>query len=140
MKFQGLDIVIEVEKGESDEPEEGNWNFPMSGMTRYLPYGYIKRTMGNDEEEIDVFIGPDETSDKVFIFHLMKPEGAFDEQKVLLGFNSAEEAAKFVSYQYPATAEPVLLVMTMEDFKEDLKRREPEFLKLEREDSGEEED
>lgn len=58
-------------------------------------YGYIRGTEGVDGDHIDVFLAED--MDKwdgkhVFVVDQYNPDGTFDEHKVMLGFNSMEEA------------------------------------------------
>lgn len=58
-------------------------------------YGYIKGTKGADGEEIDCFIGPNPKSGQAFIINQNDPNsGEFDEHKIMLGFDSAEDAKK----------------------------------------------
>jgi hypothetical protein len=91
IKFQGLDISIEnpiasVRRGKSDNGKE--WLTIM----RY-PYGYIRGTQGVDGDHVDCFIGQNENSKNVYVIHQVDPKTKkYDEDKVMLGFNSEEEA------------------------------------------------
>jgi hypothetical protein len=93
MEFQGLKISVETDKGELR-----HWYDPANkeeGTTKMkYPYGYIRNTMVADDEHVDVYVGPNEDSDKVFIIHQMKAPNfdRYDEDKVMLGFTSAREA------------------------------------------------
>lgn len=91
VKVQGFDITIENPAGSvrSGVDREGNpWSVEMKNH-----YGYFKRTEGYDGDHIDVFVGPNPESGKVFVVDQVDPEaGAFDESKVMLGFNSIDEA------------------------------------------------
>jgi len=108
--FKGLDIAIENRKG-----SKRSWYDPHGkekGSTfMHFDYGYIRMTKGTDGDHVDVYLGPNEESDKVFLVDQMKkPEGEikkdgvawtkFDEQKVMLGFDSAEEAKAAYLKQY----------------------------------------
>jgi hypothetical protein len=56
-------------------------------------YGYIKRTEGADGEQVDVFIGPHPEVERAFIINQNDAKtGAFDEHKVMLGFDTREQA------------------------------------------------
>jgi len=56
-------------------------------------YGYFNRTKGKDGDQIDVFIGDHPESKTVFVVDQNNPQtGEFDESKVMLGYNSIEEA------------------------------------------------
>ena len=103
LKFQGLDISIEHDKGMSREWVDRDGS---KGSTKMAyPYGYICRTMGEDDEQVDVYVGPDEDSEKVFIVHQMAVPDfeKYDEDKVMVGFGSAREAkaAYLMHYNNP---------------------------------------
>lgn len=56
-------------------------------------YGYIKGTRAADGDEVDCYLGPNEMSQQAYIVtQLKKDTGEFDEVKLMLGFNSEEEA------------------------------------------------
>jgi hypothetical protein len=93
MKLHGLDISIETDKGDLR-----HWYDPHNkeeGTTKMkYPYGYICRTEGADDEQVDVYVGPNHESEKVFIVHQKKAPDfkRYDEDKVMLGFTSPREA------------------------------------------------
>ena len=91
VNVQGFDISIENPKGStrSGVDESGKkWSITMQN-----DYGYFKRSEGKDGDPIDVFIGNNPESGKIFVVDQINPEtGVFDESKVMLGFNSEEEA------------------------------------------------
>jgi hypothetical protein len=64
-------------------------------------YGYIRGTVGTDKDHLDAYIGPNPESETVYIANQRDPvTGMFDEQKVMLGFNSEEEAKAAYLKQY----------------------------------------
>lgn len=88
--FKGLPIVIEnpvgsVRTGVDNAGEPWQTKF-------YYPYGYIFHTKGADDDGVDCFIGNNPTSDKVFIIHQTDGQRNFDEDKVMLGFDTKEQA------------------------------------------------
>ena len=91
VNVQGFDITIENPKGStrSGVDESGKkWSITMQN-----DYGYFKRSEGKDGDQIDVFIGNSPETGKIFVVDQINPEtGVFDESKVMLGFNSEEEA------------------------------------------------
>lgn len=88
-KFQDLPISIENRRG-SIRFKGLDWETKMK-----VPYGYIPGTKGVDGEALDVFTGPNENAAYAYIVHQNDPEtGDFDEDKVMLGFNSAKQAKK----------------------------------------------
>jgi hypothetical protein len=98
-KVQGMDISIENKKGStrSGADKDGHeWHTEM----RY-DYGYIRGTVGVDKDHLDAYIGPNPESEIVYIVNQNDPvTGKFDEQKVMLGFNSEGEAKAAYLKQY----------------------------------------
>lgn len=87
----GFNISIENPKGSYRRGKDRNgkeWKTLM-----HNDYGYFTRTLGKDGDAVDVFIGPNLHSDKIYPID-QYVDGKFDETKVMLGFNSAEEAKK----------------------------------------------
>lgn len=98
--FRGLPIVIEWPRGSVRVGEDKNgkkWHRKMEA-----DYGYVEnsRTKG-DGEDLDVYVGPDESSEKVFIVEQLKEEGGFDEYKAMLGFPDEETALETYLKHYP---------------------------------------
>lgn len=98
--FKGLDIAIENKKGSirrGVDDDGTKWETFM-----HIPYGYVRRTESiSDGEKIDCYIGDNRDSEKVFIVDQNNPfTGKFDEQKIMLGFDNAEEAKKAYLKQY----------------------------------------
>lgn len=91
--IQGFDISIEQPQGSvrSGVDENGKqWSVTMNNT-----YGYIRKTEGRDGDHIDVFLGDNPDSNKVFVIDQVNPNtGRFDEHKVMLGFNSALSAKR----------------------------------------------
>ena len=93
VKVGAFDVTIENPKGSERSGTDANgkkWSVKMNNT-----YGYIRGTEGVDGDHIDVFLAED--IDKwdgkyVFVVDQYNPDGTFDEHKVMLGFNSTEEA------------------------------------------------
>lgn len=90
VKIQGLDITIENPKG-SVRSGVGYGGKKWSNTMR-AHYGYIKRTEAADGEHVDVFVGPHPNWRTVFVVNQNRPNGDFDEVKVMLGYRSADDA------------------------------------------------
>jgi len=101
---QGLHIDLENLAGSIREGTDSNGKKWQTKM-RY-PYGEIRKTKGTDRDKLDVYVGPNTQSKKVFIVHQNHPSnhpkkaGQYDEDKVMLGFNSADEAKRGYMKQY----------------------------------------
>jgi DNA repair protein RadC len=118
--IQGLDIAIENERGserKGTDPDGNEWAVNMAHH-----YGYIKKTEGADGDHVDVFIGKNPDSEKVFIVDQVNPDGTFDEHKIMLGFNNKAMAVTGYksSYQKGWKVGPIKS-MTMAEFKDWLK-------------------
>lgn len=93
VRVAGYDISIEQPKGSVRRDKDANgkeWQTTMQNT-----YGYIRGTEGVDGDHIDVFLSdaPDKwNGENVYVVDQYNPDGTFDEHKVMLGFNSVEEA------------------------------------------------
>jgi hypothetical protein len=117
ISFRGLDIAVEnkkgsVRRGVDNDGEE--WETKM-----FYPYGYIRGTMGVDGDAVDCFVGPNKESDKVFVVHQEDPEnGKFDEDKVMLGFDSLDYArAAYLAHYDDQNFLGKITAMNFEEFK-----------------------
>lgn len=98
--FQGLKIAIENKKGTyrcGVDPNGKPWKTFM-----HYSYGYIQLTEGPDGDAVDVYIGPNKQSEKVFVVHQVDPFAGYkyDEDKVMLGFDSRASAKRAYQGQY----------------------------------------
>jgi hypothetical protein len=87
IRRHGLDISIETREGETRSgigPDGRPWSVTMPAS-----YGYLRKTVGADDEHIDCYIGPHEDAPLVWVVDQLDAETRkFDEQKVLIGFAS----------------------------------------------------
>ena len=119
MEVHGLGIAIENPKGSSrtgTAPDGTKWSTEMKDH-----YGEIQNTEGADGDNIDVFIGDNPESQKVFIVDQIDPAtGKFDEHKVVMGANSLNQAKMFYNRNYDKNWKGAGAVteMSVEDFKQ----------------------
>lgn len=132
-KFQGMPIAVENKAGSVRK-----WHDPRhdeDGETKMLyPYGYVKGTLGLDGDEVDVFVGPDKKSDKVFVVtQLQRFEfEEVDEQKVMLGFPDADRAkTAYLQHFDDARFFGEMKEMTVDEFKTKLKSKKGKIIKAE---------
>lgn len=88
-----FDVTIENPAGSKRSGTDAKGKKWETTMTH--AYGYILGTEGVDGDHIDVFLSSDIdgwNGRKVFVVDQYKPDGSFDEHKVMLGFNDREEA------------------------------------------------
>jgi hypothetical protein len=83
-------------------------------------YGYIPDTVGSDNEDIDVYLGSNVRSRKVYVVNQLDPStGMFDEEKVMLGFDDPAIAESMYRVHYPDNGYGFfggMTPMTMEEF------------------------
>lgn len=118
VKINGFDITIENPKGSIRSGIDNNgvpWKVQMNNH-----YGYFRRTEGKDGDQIDVFVGDSPTSGKIFIVDQVDENGNFDEHKVMMGFDSIEEAQQAYMSNYSPGWNGLgnITEVSVEDFKE----------------------
>ena len=90
--WRGLKLSIENRKG-TERRKVGPDGKTEWSVTMPAHYGRILRTEGADGDHVDFYMGDNPESDQVFVVDQMDAEtGAFDEHKVMLGFNTQKEA------------------------------------------------
>jgi phage gp29-like protein len=127
LTFAGLGVAVENPAGTVRQWNDGT----KSGHTVMKHhYGFLEGYLGKDKEELDVYLGEDETAEMVYIIAQNGPVGVggrwcHDEDKVMLGFRSAEEAqaAFLVHRDDGGRAFGGMKMMTVEMFKSKLRRR-----------------
>lgn len=109
LQWQGLSIRIENEAGSIRAGKD--WEIRM-----VYPYGYFVGSKGVDGDEVDVFVGFNMDAPMVYVIHQRKygDWAKYDEDKVMIGFDSEEEATRGYLRNYnddrflgPVTAMPV---------------------------------
>jgi hypothetical protein len=127
INFRGLMIHVENKPGDVREgkgPNGKKWRTHMQ-----LPYGEFVGTRGVDEDKLDVYVGPNRNADNVYIIHqnfVRGPnKGKYDEDKVMVGFESAEQAkaAYLAHYDSPKYFRSIT-TMAFPLFKKAIQRKE----------------
>lgn len=91
-RFNNLNINVQrpvgtLRTGTSDDGQK--WSRRM-----FNDYGYIRRTKGHDDEQLDCYLGGHPEASHAYIIHQNHPTtNQYDEDKVMLGFRN-ESAAK----------------------------------------------
>ncbi len=116
VEIHGLQIMIEnprysVRKGINNE-----WS-----NTQHDHYGYIVGTLGADDDELDIYIGPQPQISTFFVFNCTDPEtGLFDEHKIVFGYETDDEAMHALLKNYDENYWDVLPTyrrMSQEEFR-----------------------
>lgn len=78
-------------------------------------YGYIAGVSSNEgkQEWMDVFLGPHQQSQDVWVIDMAKPDGTFEEHKVMLGFDDMAEAAGAFTQLYGSSRAMGITPMTV---------------------------
>ena len=88
--FQGIKIKVDRPKGfimigKDDKGQEWKRQYKVD-------YGFIPKTLGGDDDGLDVFIGPNKDSKQAFWAVQRKDDGSFDEYKLFVGYDNRDEA------------------------------------------------
>lgn len=93
LKVHGLDIAVENPKGSwrrGIDTDGKRWKSKLPAH-----YGYIKKTEGADGDHVDVYIGPHEENELVFVVDQKdKDTNQFDEHKCIFGCLSMAQAVE----------------------------------------------
>lgn len=119
--FQGLNVTLENGKGSVRRSTDPNnrWETTMPAH-----YGYVKRSEGADGEQVDVYVGDNVASDRVYVIDQIDPKtGKFDEHKVMLGFTTKAHAVATYHTAFNDNSGPsrigAITPMSMQEFKSD---------------------
>lgn len=117
--FRDFDISIETDKGQYRYWYDSNNDTEGKTKMKY-PYGYIRRTEGMDGEHVDCFVGPNENAKNVYVVLTNKAPNfdKIDEQKCMLGFDSAEDAKTvFLEHYSDPKFFNSMVTLSYEDFR-----------------------
>lgn len=99
--LHGIPLALEWRKGEVRKYFNHNpLKKKSTGTIDYnkkmkADYGYVRGIIDADGEELDVYLGPNRESEKVFVLEkLRNTDNSFDENKIMLGYDSMAEAKK----------------------------------------------
>ena len=95
--YRGIKIDIEWPKG-SIRSYEGDDTY-VTHMK--CDYGYAKGVEGTDADSLDIYLG-DADSDTAYVVEQLKEDGSYDEDKLMVGFLSEEDAADMYLQHMPA--------------------------------------
>jgi len=107
VRYRGMVIDIENLDGsvrEGTDPNGRTWRTPFKGCH----YGELRNSLGSDGDPLDVYIksNPNDGANKAYIVHQNHPRthptkgGQYDEDKVVLGVSSADEAKELYLQHY----------------------------------------
>lgn len=99
INFQGLAIHVENVRGSTREGVDSDgtpWKVTMKHH-----YGEVDQTEGVDHDPVDIYVGPNGDSPLVVVVRQQDPKTKkYDEDKVMVGFNTEDEAVEAYKAQY----------------------------------------
>ena len=123
-RLHGFDISIENPMGSErtgTTPDGTEWRSILPAH-----YGYIKRTEGADGDHVDVFLGPHDESQEIFVIDQVNPDTKeFDEHKCIFGALGMTQAKALYLEAFSDGRGPdrvgSITPLTVEQFKQWLK-------------------
>lgn len=118
--FHGIKVALEWLKGETRK-YSNDFSRPM-----FADYGFVADSDSEDGEELDVYLGPDLDSDKVFIVAQLVGDwevengaepGSFDEFKILFSVSDAGKAEALYKLHMPSECFGGLWELSIKEFK-----------------------
>jgi phage-related protein (TIGR01555 family) len=99
--YAGFEVCVECEEG--DQRHVGS----SGGATMLAPYGYFPGTVANDGDCLDVFLGPHESSNRVFVIDTCEPgTKKYHQPKVFLGWGTGSDVLKVFNGFYADNSGP----------------------------------
>ena len=123
VQIQGL--IISIENPElSHRQGIGPGGKPWASLMHGVDYGFVEGFDGLDSDEIDVFLGPKPESELVVIVDQVNQQtAAFDEHKVMIGWDNRKDAVQAYKDQFePGWKVGQVVTLTMDQFKKWLSR------------------
>lgn len=120
LNLHGLEIVIEWRAGDRKPSAEGDWSYEVRN-----DYGYFVNTTSPEEEEMDVYVGPERESTRAFLCSLLNEDGSFNEFKVYLGFSSRKICCEAFMDQYGEYKCGPIMEVSINDLKEWIELQKP---------------
>ena len=115
-QWQGVPVHVEIEVGDikSGIDESGNkWSHEYK-----FPYGELPHSHAiSDGDPVDCYLGPNPSSNTVFVVHQLRKNGDFDEDKCMLGFLTAGEAIHAYKSHGPSFGFGSMDTMTADQFR-----------------------
>ena len=118
--YCGIPVAVEYQQGTRRQIRNPQGQLVYDKLLKY-DYGFIRNTVGRDGDEIDVILGPTMAAPMVYVVDMedlgYDVDQREDEDKVLLGFVSAEEAERAFLSMYPETFLRGMVEIPLADFQ-----------------------
>lgn len=118
--LHGLPITIEHPRGTQRKLHDDKGNVVYKVHMHYA-YGFFNRTKGRDGDEVDCFVGPMKNAKEVYVVHMKDmgpvPSEREDEDKCMVGFQSADAAKAAFLMHYPKSFYDGMTALPVDVFK-----------------------
>ena len=122
--YRGIPLVVQWPKG-SVRVGENSDGTPFK-IEMKADYGYIPATVDIDRDDhLDVYIGPNKESEYAYVLEQMQ-DGKFDEYKIMLGYDSLEEAEQSYLEHLPEEMLGEITEVPFDYLLDTYKKEEPE--------------
>lgn len=122
-KVQGFPVTIEHPKG-SVRTIKDDLGRTVYEKRMYVHYGFFNKSKGRDGDEVDVMVGPVIDAPEVYVIHMVDKgpdeDARQDEDKVMMGFPSAEQAKNAFCLHYPENFFGGMTTLPLAEFKKKL--------------------
>lgn len=123
--FAGLPVVVENPRGSVRHWVDHDGT--AGATTMQWDYGYVHGMPGDDGEDVDVYLGPDESAPNVYAVAQRRKSSGYrvhDEHKVMLGFASRDAAiAAYLAHRDDPRAMGNVVEMDAAEFRRRLQSR-----------------
>ena len=133
ISYQGILIYVENAPGSLREGTDADGNPWRIQMQHF--YGEIPDTQGSDGDPVDVYVGDNPNAEIAYVIHQKfyfgtehEVEGTYDEDKIMLGFSTKDEAlAGYAAHFNRPIWMPGVTTMTVDELKQKIEDGELEL-------------
>jgi DNA-directed RNA polymerase beta subunit len=98
--IKGIKMKVELEKGDIRRGVNKETGEPWE-KAMHAAYGHIPKTRGHDDETLDIYLKEPGVFDEVYCVKQIKKDGTHDEDKLMVGFSSCEDAIECYKKHVP---------------------------------------
>jgi len=115
--IKGIKMKIELEKGDIRRGVNKATGEPWE-KEMFAAYGHIPKTRGHDGETVDIYLKDPGFYAEVYCVKQLKKDGTHDEDKLMVGFSSADEAIECYKKHVPKWCFGSMQTLTWSEFED----------------------
>ena len=131
-EMHGLPITIEHPRGSIRKLHDDSGKVVYKKHMHYS-YGFFNGTKGRDGDEVDCMLGPIKYAKEVYVVHMRDmgpvPSEREDEDKCMIGFQSADAAKAAFLMHYPENFYAGMTALPVDEFKERMAKASLPYMK-----------